>query len=124
MSVNYNIPTRNSRLQEVISSIDAGASNGVMKLYATGAVLLANIPLSKPCGTVSSGVLTFAFGVLPAGVLASGSASSATIENSSGTVIISGLTVGTSTGYDLVMTNTSLTPVDVVQLASAIITSA
>jgi len=41
--------------------IDAGSSNGSLKIRDSSDVLLAQIPLADPCGTVSSstGVLTF-----------------------------------------------------------------
>ena len=123
MSVNYNTTTINDRLQDVISNIDAGAGNGVMVLSSSASATMASITLQKPCGAVSGGVLTFAG--LPLGgplVIETGYIAGASVQDSAGTTVISGLTVGLSTSYDIVMASTLVSSGDSIALTYATIT--
>lgn len=105
MSVNYPVSVINQRLQDVVTAIDAGGGNGVMRLLDIGGTILSSLSLSRPAGTVSAGYLTF--GSLPLidpVAAATGNAVAARIEDSAGTIVISGLTVtGTSTSADIAM---------------------
>ncbi len=105
MALNYTTAVIDARLGDVVTAIDAGASNGYLTIATTGmAVVVSTITLDKPCGTIASGVLTFS-GLPKVDPLTSGTgtASSATISDSDGNVVASGLTVGNSTAYDIVM---------------------
>lgn len=107
MSVVYNTNVINSRLTDVATAIDAGGSNGVLRIF-DGLTQLWAITLARPSATVAGGVLTFN-GLTLAGpaAAANGTATSATVTDSAGTVVISGLTVGTSSASNIVLAPTN-----------------
>jgi len=81
-----------------ISNIDAGPSFGQMRLLSVGTQTVGVIQLLKPSATVSNGVLTFSGLPLAAPLtFLSTQIVAADIEDSTGLVIASGLTVGPST---------------------------
>lgn len=91
----YPVSIINSRLQIVLNAIDGGPSNGFLKIFGGGHTLLSTIQLSRPSGTISGGVLTFSgLPLVDPAASASGTAISADIEDSTGSVVVSGLTVG------------------------------
>lgn len=69
MPLNFSSTLRNARAQAIINAIDTGGQNGTLKFYsgtkpATGEaiadqVLLGTLTFSKPCATVTNGVITF-----------------------------------------------------------------
>ena len=70
MLLNFSTALRNARLNAIISTLDAGTANASFKFYSgtkpattggaiTSQVLLGTCALSKPCATVTTGVLTF-----------------------------------------------------------------
>ena len=127
MSVTYNTPTISDRLQAVIDNIDGGGGNGNLKLYTATSTLLSTISLARPCGTIDSGVLTFVGTLLDPSAAATGTAVTARIEDSTGVVVISGLTVGIPlSASDVIMSNglnsTLITAGQATQLLSAQIT--
>lgn len=127
MSVHYNIPTINDRLNQVVTHIDAGSSFGVIRLMTASPVqTIATIALAKPSGTTFGGVLTFSGVPLSGGTLVTTVASNplvaADIEDSAGTVIVSGLTIGLSTAYDILMPTTLVSAGQIITLTSATIT--
>lgn len=108
MSVNYNVPTLNARLQSVVSQIDAGPSNGVLRLLDPLSNVLSSLPLAKPSGTVTGGIMTFnGLALVDPAAARSGTAATARIEDSNGNVIISGLTVSGLAGTDIVLAPTA-----------------
>lgn len=122
MAVVYSTAVKNSRLTVVRDAIDAGSSNGTLEIGTTGmASVLASIPLSDPCGSVASGVLTFSAPVSDTAADAAGTAAEARIKDSNGTVVISGLTVGTS-GANINLSSTTIAVGDAVIINSASIT--
>ena len=122
MTISYNVPTLNARLQAVVTNIDAGPGNGVMRLLSATSVTIATITLQKPSGTASGGILTFSGLPLGGPTLASGQIVAADIEDSTGTVVASGLTVGISTSYDIYMANPNVLSAQTVSLTNATIT--
>ena len=122
MSVNYNIPTINDRLADVVSNIDAGSSFGKMRLLSQSAGTVSIITLQKPSGTVGAGILTFSELPLGGATLLSTNIVAADIEDSTGIVVVSGLTVGQSTSYDIFMGTTLVDVGQTVTLTSATIT--
>lgn len=133
MTVVYSTTAKNNRLQ-VISDLIAGKTIGSATGTATAGSLvigtaalsgatgvLATIALPTTPATVSNGVLTLAGTPLSAVATATGTAALAEIRNSSGTVVLSGLTVGTS-GADLIIGTTSVTTGLTVQVNSGAIT--
>ncbi len=122
MSVNYSVATINSRLNAVISNIDAGSSVGRIRLLSPSAGTVSLIPLQKPSGTVGTGILTFSGLPLVGPTLLSTNIVAADIEDSTGLVVISGLTVGQSTSYDIIMGITLVDAGQNITLTSATIT--
>lgn len=123
MAVVYNTTLKNTRMTDVVTAIGA---TGFLNIYTTGGgTLLASIPLANPAGTVTSGVLTFSGTPLTeSSANASGTAVSATVStaaNGAGTVVISGLTVGTSSA-DIILSSTSIVSGQPVTITSASIT--
>ena len=125
MALTYNVNLKNDRLQKVIDHTDAGAGVGVLVIGtsalagATG--VLCSIALAKPSGTKTGGVLTLA-GLPKAGVAgAAGTAAKAEIRDSTGVVVASGLTVGT-TGTDIIINSTGIALGQTVQINSGTIT--
>lgn len=122
MAVIYNNDVKNSRLTVVVTAIDSGPSAGILEIGTAGmGTVLASIPLSDPCGTVLNGVLTFSAPRSDTSADNTGTAAEARIKNSTGTIIISGLTVGTS-GSNINMTSVGITTGDTVTINSATIT--
>jgi hypothetical protein len=123
MSVVYVTSLKTTRMGDVVTAIGA---TGFLNIYTTGlGTLLATIPFANPCGTVTSGVLTFSGTPLTeSSANASGTAAAATVSTGSGgtgTVIISGLTVSSTAG-DIVLSSTNIVAGQPVTITSASIT--
>ncbi len=125
MAVNYNAAVKSARLNAVVTAIDAGSGAGTLEICTSAyASVLAEITLADPCATVSGGTLTFSgFPRSDVSANASGTAAVARIKDSDGTVVIDGLTVGTS-GTDIILGSTTITAGNEVQLTSAVINHA
>ena len=92
MPVDYNITVRTNRLQQVINAIDAGASNGFMRLLDIGGNILSSFQLSRPSATVSNAVATFnGLSLIDPSAAGSGTAVGMRVEDGSGNIVISGL---------------------------------
>jgi len=123
VSVNYNIPTINGRLNAVVSNIDAGPGVGQIRLLNTPSQTVALIPLQKPSGTVAGGILTFSGTPLVSTVtILSTNIVAADIEDSTGLVVISGLTVGQSSAFDIIMPVSNVLGGRLISLTNATIT--
>ena len=126
MAVTYSTAAKTARLNAVVTQIDAGAGPGTLEIGTTGmASVLAILTLADPCGTVSGDVLTFDFDpdISDTSADNTGTAAAARIKDSNGTVIISGLTVGTS-GTDIILDSVSITAGQSVTLTTGTITHA
>lgn len=125
MAYAYSTAVKNARLQAVVDAIDAGASAGTLEIGTTSmASVLATLTLADPSGVVAAGVLTFDFDPdITAIAAATGTAAEARIKDSDGTVIISGMTVGTS-GTDIVLDSASITVGQSVTVQTGAITHA
>lgn len=122
MAVIYSTTVKNNRMTQVLNAIDGGSAGGTLEIGTTGmGTVLAVIPLADPCGSVSSGVLTFTMPQSDTNADASGTAAEARIKDSSGTVVVSGLTVGTS-GANINLSSVGITAGDTVTINSAAIT--
>lgn len=125
MSVDYNITVRTNRLQQVVNAIDAGTTNGVMRLLNIGGTTLSSLSLARPCGVAASGVLTFSgMSLIDPAAVATDSAKFARVEDGDGNTIISGLTVGTvGSTNNIVMSPTNfITAGQTVAITAATIT--
>ena len=120
MSVNYNITVRTNRLQQVINAIDAGASNGFMRLLDIGGNILSSFQLSRPSAVAANGVATFnGLSLINPSAARSGAAVGMRVEDSSGNVVISGLAANT----DFFMSpNSTITAGQTVAITAATIT--
>jgi hypothetical protein len=107
MPVNYSLATRNNRLQQVENAIDAGSTGGVLRLLDAFGNTLSTVPLSNPAGTVTAGVLQFQVTVMDPSAARTGVATAGRFEDSFGNIVISGLTVGTSSANDIVLSPTA-----------------
>lgn len=126
MAVTYSTAVKTARMDAVIAQIDAGVAAGYIEIGTTGmASVLATLTLADPSGTAAAGVLTFDFApdISDTSADNTGTAAEARIKDSTGTVVISGLTVGTS-GTDIVLDSVSITAGQTVTLTTGTITHA
>lgn len=108
MAVTYSTTVKNNRMTQVINAMDGGAGNAILKIGTAGmAATLVSITLAKPSATVSGGVLTFSGLPKTATASGTGTAAAAQLTDSTGTVVVDGLTVGTS-GTNIIIDNTSI----------------
>jgi hypothetical protein len=126
MAVNYSLTAINDRLLGVVTAIDSGGSNAVLRLLA-GGTIVSTISLARPCGTVNGGVLTFSGTLLDPAAANTGNITAGRVESSDGATQISGLTAGIPlSGADIIISNglntTLITAGQVVSLTSAQIT--
>lgn len=124
MAVNYSTALKTTRMQAVADAIDGDVGAGTLEICSAAyASVLAVLTLADPCGTVSGAVLTFDTtpAIEDASANATGTAAIARIKDNSGDIIVQGLTVGTS-GTDIILTSTSITAGQLVQITSATIT--
>jgi hypothetical protein len=133
MSVTYSSTLKTNRMQ-LVADLIAGKTQASSTGSATAGSLvigtsslsgatgvLATIALGTTPGTVSGAVLTLSGTPLSATASATGTAAKAELRNNSGSVIVSGLTVGTS-GSDIILDSTSITSGQTVTINSGTIT--
>jgi hypothetical protein len=124
MAVTYRSTLRTTRMQAVRDDIDSGAGAATLEIGTSGfGSTLITFTLSDPASTVTGDVLTLAGVPKTANASAGGTAAEARIKESGGTVIVSGLTVGTS-GTNLIISNTTITNGAAYSLTSGTITHA
>lgn len=110
MSVVYQASLRTTRMQAVRDDIDSGAGPGTLEIGTSGfGSTLAIFTLSDPASTVAGDVLTGASMPKTTTAIAGGVAADAQIKNSTGTVIVSGLTVGTVGTNVIINPSTTIT---------------
>jgi hypothetical protein len=125
MAVTYATVVKTARMQAVADQIDGGSGSPaagklIIGTAAMGTVL-AIVPFVVPCGTVSGDTLTFDYDPdISVFAIATGTAAAATIVDSDGTTLISGLTVGTS-GANVNLTNLSIAEHQEVKITSGTI---
>ena len=96
MGVIYRASLRTTRMQAVETDIDSGVGAATLEIGTTGfASTLVTFTLSDPAGVVAGDVITGSGMPKTAVAAAGGVAAEARIKESGGTVIVSGLTVGT-----------------------------
>lgn len=133
MSVTYAATLKTNRMQlvaDLIASKTAASSTGTATagflVIGTSALsgvtgVLATITLNATPGTVSGSVFTLSGTPLSATATGTGTAALAEFRNTAGTVIVSGLTVGTS-GTDITINATAISIGQSVQITSGTIT--
>lgn len=121
MTISYSTALKNTRMSAVVTEI---GSAGYMEICTAGyGAVLATIPLADPAGVVAGGVLTLTTPVSDTSADATGTAAVARIKDGGGTIVASGMTVGTS-GADIIIASTSIVASQVVTINSATITHA
>lgn len=119
MAITLNTTLRNARATAIVT--EAGATAKLSVYTAAYGTLLYTSTCAATLGTVSGGVLTFN-AVGNATAAAAGTAAIARLFKTDGTtMVIEGLTVGTS-GTNIVITNTTIAVSDVITTSSATIT--
>ncbi len=100
MPVTYPANVKAARMTAVQGLVDAGSTFGRLEIGTAGmAVILATLTLPKPSGAVSGAVLTLSgFPLSDTDAEATGVAAAARVVDSDGNLVISGLTVGSSSG--------------------------
>lgn len=134
MAVTYLASLRTNRLNLVVNALGTatgptisvtGTAAGTLVIGdntlsgATG--VLATITLSTTPATVSGDTLTISGVPLSTTATATGTAAKAELRNNAGTVIVGGLTVGTS-ATNIIISSTSITSGQTVQVTSGTIT--
>jgi hypothetical protein len=109
----------------VRDQIDAGSGPGVLQIGTTGmGTVLIEVTLADPSGTVTGGVLSLSnFPRSDTSANATGTAAAARIRDSSGTDVITGLTVGLSAA-DVILDSLSITAGQTVTINTAAFTHA
>jgi hypothetical protein len=121
MSVSYANALKDIRMNAVITAIDAQSGVGYLEIGTAGmATVLATISFQKPSFTEAAQAITIAGAPKSAVAAATGTAASARIKDSAGTIQVQNLTVGTS-GTDIVLDSISITSGQTVTLTAATI---
>lgn len=129
MAVRIADTVRNSRVDLIRSTIDAGATGGLLRIYsgskptkgATPAgLLLAEIVLADPCGTSTSGVLTITTPRTDTSANNSGTAAFFYLTDSTGAFVCDGDVA--NSGSDLNVTTTTIVSGQPVEITSLTIT--
>jgi hypothetical protein len=120
MAVIYNTAVKTSRMTATRDYF----ANGTLEILDVDNVVLAIFGLSVSGGSVTSGVWTLAFDASTVVASATGIATKARIKNSGGDAHLTGLTVGTTSSYDINMSLVSFTSGLDVTLTSATIAHA
>ena len=124
MAVTYTTAVKTARMTAVRDAIDDGPAAGYIEIGTAGmGTVLATIPLTDPCGTVSNGVLTFTMPHSDTSADNTGTAAAARIRASNATDVVTGLTVGTS-GADINLDSVNITAGQTVTLTAGSITHA
>lgn len=113
MPVDYSLAVINSRLQVVVTAVDAGATNGNLRLLDSSGGVVSSFQLSRPSMVVSAGVAAFQGLSLIDPSATGGTAVAARVEDGDGNTIISGLVVNNN--------NSTADPADIIISPSNII---
>lgn len=133
MAVNYSASTKTARLnttRDILKSqtpaTASGSASDPLLVVGTSGLsgstgVLATLPLPNAGVTVSADVLNLTAGPVSANATGTGTASLAELRTSGGTVVVSGLTVGTS-GTDVVLGAIAISAGQTVTITSGTVT--
>jgi len=126
MAVTYRASLRTTRITAVLTDIDSGAGAATVEIGTAGfAAVIAIFTLSDPSGSISGDVLTFlSMPKVTVGINGGGVAAEARIKEFGGTVIVSGLTVGTAGTNLIISPSTTIADAQTVNLTALTITHA
>lgn len=129
MAVRIADTIRNSRVDLIRSSVDAGATGGLLRIYAgskpskgatPAGLLLAEIVLADPCGISTGGVLTITTPRTDTSANNSGTAAFFYLTDSTGAFVCDGDVA--NSGSDLNVTTTTIVAGQPVEITSLTIT--
>jgi len=130
MAVRIANTVRNTRVDAIRAAIDAGAGAGLLRIYsgskpgtkgaAPAGTLLAELTCADPCGSSSSGVLTFTVPFSDTSANATGTAAFFYLVDSTGAFVCDGDCA--TSGSDLNLTTLSIVSGQPVQVTSLTIT--
>jgi hypothetical protein len=129
MAVRIADTVRNTRVDSIRIAVDAGAGAGLLRIYSgskptkggvPAGVLLAELTCADPCGSSTTGVLTFTVPFSDTSANATGTAAFFYLTDSTGAFVCDG-DCGTS-GSDLNLTTLSIVATQPVQVTSLTIT--
>jgi hypothetical protein len=130
MAVRIADSVRNSRIDAIRAAIDAGAGAGLLRIYAgskpgtkggtPAGALLAELTCADPCGSSSSGVLTFTTPFSDTAANNTGTAAFFYLTDSTGVYVCEGDCA--TSGSDLNLTTLSIVSGQPVQVTSLTIT--
>jgi hypothetical protein len=120
--INYAAGLKTTRMNSVVTAIDAGGAAGAVEIYtAAYASLLVSIPLAFPSATVAGSILSLS-GLPKSGIAAgNGVAAIARIVTSAGVLVADGLTVAAAAA-DIVIDNINIAVGQTVTLNTGTIT--
>ena len=126
MTVSYNAALQAQRMDDVIAAFDASVEPATLEIgTAAMAATLVSTPLADPSfsrgGTPPNVALTLLGTPRSANATGTGTAAAARIKNGDGTIVASGLTVGTSSA-DVILNSLSITTGQQVSISSGTIT--
>jgi len=125
MAIVYAPALKTTRMNAVEAALDAGPGAATLVIGTSalsgGTGVLATIPLADPAGTVSGSVLTLSALPKSAAASAAGTAAKAELRDSTGVVVASGLTVGTSAS-DIIINSVAISIGQTVQINTGTIT--
>jgi len=126
MAVTYRASLRTARMQLVLDDIDSGAGPGTVEIGTAGfATVIAIFTLSDPSMSLAGDVLTaLSMPKVTVGINGGGVAAEGRIKNSTGTIILSGLTVGTVGTNLIISPSTTIADAQTVNLTALTITHA
>jgi hypothetical protein len=122
MPVKYSADIKAARMQQVVSAIDGGPGQGLLKIGTAGmAKLLVSIPLADPSFVVKGAGIEIN-GPVSAPAVAIGKPAAAQITDSTGAVKIDGLTVG-GTGSNIILVPGQISAIgQIISITTAVIT--
>lgn len=119
MAVNYSTSLKNTRMTDIVTAIGTG---GRIEICTAGGVsVLIAFTLEDVAGTVSAGTLIFSGMPKNTAAVLAGTADTARIVTSTGTAVVTGLTVGTI-GTDVIIDSIDVYESQDVTLSAAAIT--
>jgi hypothetical protein len=122
MSVTYSAAIKNTRMQAVLTAIDANASPAFIEIGTAGmGAVLVTVTLADPSFTLAGAILTMAGAPKSGTATGAGTAAEARIKDGGGTICASGLTVGTS-GTDFIVSSVGIAVNDIFQINSGTLT--
>ncbi len=129
MAIGISPTVRSTMATAILSALDAGAGAGKIRLYSgarpamggSPTTQLAELTLSKPAGTVSNGVLTFAAITPDSSADATGTATWARIVDGAGATVVDASVTATGGGGDIQINSTAISIGQKVSCSSAAI---